>query len=115
MSPHRTAQQEPAQDWYTPLSADMQERNAILTSWLNTAADGLERAHARQRVMQEALEATQQCITDFLALYGRGCALIVLDEAVKSLRDDALVQVRAALLDAEHHDPRGVHVPPPLR
>lgn len=53
---------------------------------------------AKWKERDEALKASQQCITDFLDVYGRGCSMLVLDEAVKSLRDDALRLVRRALL-----------------
>lgn len=46
---------------------------------------------------KEALEANEQCINDFIELYKRGCANTVMDEAVKSLRDDALKSTRNAL------------------
>lgn len=49
----------------------------------------------------EALEAAQQCITDFIDVYKRGCSLLILDEAVKSLRDDALRKIKKVL---EHRD-----------
>ena len=44
-----------------------------------------------------ALRAAEQCIEDFLEAYRRDCARLVLDEAAKSLRDDALKRVKAAL------------------
>lgn len=44
-----------------------------------------------------ALRASEQCIEDFLDVYKRGCSMLVLDEAVKSLRDDALRRVKVAL------------------
>jgi hypothetical protein len=46
--------------------------------------------------MHEACEAAQQCIQDLLDVYSRGCSMLVLDEAVKSLRDDALRKMKAA-------------------
>lgn len=45
----------------------------------------------------EALRASEQCIEDFLDVYKRGCSMLVMDEAVKDLRDDALRSVKAAL------------------
>jgi hypothetical protein len=45
---------------------------------------------------QQALEAAEQCIVDFLEAYKRDCTMLVLDLAVQSLRDDALPKVRAA-------------------
>lgn len=47
-----------------------------------------------------ACEATEQCIVDFIDVYKRGCSMLILDEAVKSLRDDALRLVRKALAEA---------------
>jgi hypothetical protein len=47
--------------------------------------------------MHEACEAAQQCIEDLLDVYTHGCSMLVLDEAVKSLRDDALRKIKAAL------------------
>lgn len=47
-----------------------------------------------------ALHASVQCISDLLDVYGRGCSMVVLDEAVKSCRDDALKLARAALKKA---------------
>ena len=48
-----------------------------------------------------AAEAALQCITDFLEVYKRGGSMLVMDEAVKSLRDDALRLTRAALAKAD--------------
>lgn len=48
-----------------------------------------------------ACKAAQQCIVDFIELYKRDGAKLVLDEAVKSLRDDALYLARAAIAKAE--------------
>lgn len=45
----------------------------------------------------QALEAAEQCIADFIEVYKRDCARVVYDEAVKSLRSDALVKIRKAL------------------
>lgn len=53
---------------------------------------------AKWKERDEALKASQQCITDFLDVYGCGCSMLVLDDAVKSLRDDALRLVRRALI-----------------
>ncbi len=49
----------------------------------------------------EALKAAQQCITDFLDVYGRGCSVLVLDEAAKSLKNDALKLVNRCLAKPE--------------
>ncbi len=49
----------------------------------------------------EALKAAQQCITDFLDVYGRGCSMLVLDEAAKSLRNDALPLINRCLSNPE--------------
>lgn len=45
----------------------------------------------------EADEAALQCITDFLECYKNDCARVVMDEAVKSLQNDALLKLRASL------------------
>lgn len=47
-----------------------------------------------------ACDAAQQCITDLVEVYARGAALVVLDEAVKSLRSDALAKIRSAIAAA---------------
>lgn len=57
----------------------------------------------------EALKASQQCIADFLDVYGRGCSMLVLDEAVKSLRDDALPLVKRCLTKIETRSEQGWH------
>lgn len=44
-----------------------------------------------------ACQAAEQCITDLVEVYGRGCSMLVLDEAVKSLRDDALKLIVKAI------------------
>ena len=44
-----------------------------------------------------ACEAAQQCITDFLDVYTRGCSMQVLDLAVRDLKVDALRRIKAAL------------------
>lgn len=49
--------------------------------------------------VSQALEAAEQCIVDFLDVYKRGCSMMTLDQAVLSLRDDALFRVRQALKD----------------
>lgn len=49
----------------------------------------------------EALKAAQQCITDFLDVYGRGCSVLVLDQAAKSLKNDALKLVNRCLAKPE--------------
>lgn len=49
----------------------------------------------------EACKANEQCIVDVIALYKAGCSNLVMDEAIKSLRDDALKLTRAALERAE--------------
>lgn len=49
------------------------------------------------KMRDEALKASQQCITDFLDVYGRHCSMLILDEAVKSLRNDALRLVNKCL------------------
>lgn len=51
----------------------------------------------RNAELEAACRASEQCIVDFLEVYKRGAAMLVLDEAVKSLRDDALRSVRKAL------------------
>lgn len=48
-------------------------------------------------ITQQALEAAQQCIVDFLEAYKRDCAMVVMDLAVQSLRNDALPKIKAAL------------------
>lgn len=62
------------------------------------------------RDRDEALKAAQQCITDFLDVYGRGCSVLVLDEAAKSLKHDALKLVDRCLakpkLEAAQSDGR---------
>lgn len=45
----------------------------------------------------DALRAAEQCIADFIEAYSRDCAKVVLDLAVKSLRDDALPKLRERL------------------
>lgn len=55
---------------------------------------------AKWKERDEALKASQQCITDFLDVYGRGCSMIVLDEAAKSLSNDALRLVKRSLINA---------------
>ncbi len=50
--------------------------------------------------MLQALLAAQQCIRDMVEAYRNDCARFVLDEAVKSLRDDAGKLVDAALKKA---------------
>lgn len=47
-----------------------------------------------------ACQAAEQCITDLFDVYGRGCSMLVLDEAVKSLRDDALKLIKQAVAKA---------------
>jgi hypothetical protein len=49
----------------------------------------------------EALKAAHQCITDFLDVYGRGCSVLVLDQAAKSLKNDALKLVNRCLAKPE--------------
>jgi hypothetical protein len=44
-----------------------------------------------------ALQAAEQCMADFIEVYKRGASMVVFDEAVKSMRSDALAKVRAAL------------------
>ena len=51
--------------------------------------------------VQRALEAADQCIADMVDVYGRHCSMLVLDEAVKSLRDDAGKKVKLALRSLE--------------
>jgi hypothetical protein len=54
---------------------------------------------AEQKVFDALLKANEsaiECIEDFIELYKRDCALIVLDQSVMSLRDDALCQARKA-------------------
>lgn len=51
--------------------------------------------------LYEACEAADRCISDFLDVYGRDCSLVVLDQAVISLRDDALRLVKLALKKAK--------------
>lgn len=47
-----------------------------------------------------ACEASEQCLTDLIDVYTRGCSMVVLDEAVRSCRDDALRRVQAAIRKA---------------
>jgi hypothetical protein len=47
-----------------------------------------------------ACEAAQQCITDFLELYTKGCSMQLLDLAVRDLKVDALRLVKTALKKA---------------
>lgn len=50
-----------------------------------------------QEATQQALEAAEQCIVDFIEVYKRGCSMQTLDLAVGSLKTDALPKIRAAL------------------
>lgn len=52
-----------------------------------------------------ALRANEQCIADFVEMYKRGCSNIVMDEAVKSLKNDALKLTRAAIADLSQPEP----------
>lgn len=89
---------------------DTRERdeNERISSDLVGHADALsaltaENATLRQQRdrLLEASKASKQCITDFIEIYKRGASNIVMDEAVKSLRDDALKLVRAAIKQVE--------------
>lgn len=51
-----------------------------------------------------ACRAAEQCITDLLDVYGRGASMLVLDEAVKSLRDDALKLIVKAIAKTEEQN-----------
>jgi hypothetical protein len=55
--------------------------------------------------MLRACLAAQQCITDFLELYRRGCSMQVLDEGAKSLQTDALAKITSALRKAQGDQP----------
>ncbi|MCX6217578.1 hypothetical protein [Spirosoma sp.] len=50
--------------------------------------------------MLQALLAAQQCIRDMVDVYGRGASMLVLDEAVKDLKNDAGKLVNAAIKKA---------------
>ena len=50
--------------------------------------------------LRKACEASEQCITDLLEVYGNGGSMLILDEAVKSLKNDALKLVRKAMAQA---------------
>lgn len=50
---------------------------------------------------RKALEAAEQCITDLLEVYTRGCSMQTLDLAVGELKRDALPLIRAALRDLD--------------
>lgn len=50
----------------------------------------------------EACMAANQCIDDALEIYKRGGSLLVLDEAMKSLKNDAGKLVKAAINKAIH-------------
>ena len=56
-----------------------------------------QQAEAENARLRAACEVSEQCINDFIEVYKRDCSLLVFDEAVKSLRDDALRLVRIAL------------------
>lgn len=63
-----------------------------------------------------ACRAAEQCIVDFLDAYTRQVSFVVLDQAVLSLRYDALPRVRRALrradeLQKEHHVSTQTHRP----
>ena len=62
-------------------------------------ADG--HAIAATKELLEADEAAVQCIVDFLECYKCDCARVVMDEAVKSLKNDALPKLRAAITKAQ--------------
>lgn len=47
-----------------------------------------------------AVEAANQCITDFIEVYKKGASMLVFDQAVISLREDALANVKSALAKA---------------
>lgn len=74
-------------------------------------AERARAAKARDRVrdaapgLLEANIAAEQCIADFIEVYTRGASMVVLDEAVKSLKNDALKAVRAAIAKAEGRQP----------
>jgi hypothetical protein len=83
--------------------ADVAYPCAVWGTWEEPSVERKERCRHNALIisaapeMLQACEATAQCITDFLELYKRGCSNIVMDEAVKSLRDDALAKTIAAL------------------
>ena len=56
-----------------------------------------DRLKASSAELVAACEASNQCITDLIEVYTNQSSLLILDEAVKSLRDDALKLARAAL------------------
>jgi len=68
-------------------------------------------AEANARIMASApdllaaCEAARQCIGDFIEVYKRGASMTVFDEAVKSMRDDALVKICAAIAQATSETP----------
>lgn len=51
--------------------------------------------------LRQANAAAIQCIVDFLECYKNDCARVVMDEAVKSLKNDALPKLRAAIAKSE--------------
>ena len=48
-------------------------------------------------VEEDALESAKQCIEDAVDVYSRGGSMIILDEAMRSLKYDALPRIKAAL------------------
>ena len=48
-------------------------------------------------VEEDALKAAKQCIEDAVDVYSRGGSMIILDEAMRSLKYDALPRIKAAL------------------
>lgn len=44
----------------------------------------------------QALHAAEQCMSDVLTYYQNGCSILVMDEAMKSLKNDGLKLVKAA-------------------
>jgi hypothetical protein len=69
--------------------------------------DELEREKANDALLAAA-KASEQCIVDFLEIYKNGGSMLAMDEAVKSLKNDALKQVRAAIAKQTAPEP-----PPP--
>ena len=75
--------------------------------WMKQEGSLLPTAHLVSAApdLLAACEASQQCITDVLEIYGRGGSYAALDEAVKSLRDDALRLTKIALAKATGEAP----------
>lgn len=83
-------------------------QNGIEIATLSKGDDFEDEQQANARLLSaapellEADEAAIQCIVDFLECYKNDCARIVMDEAVKSLKNDALPKLRAAVAKAEN-------------